>query len=371
MLQRRIGTLLFGLVIAALLAVAPGPQGGVLAQTNDRAVAQDQPVGGSVPGETLGTNSDSEIWRAIRRGAQGNVSIPNRQAGVMIQSYGESWRNLRNGPLSTYGAWWLLGMIALLALFFLIRGRVKIESGESGRTIQRFSGLERGVHWMTAVSFIVLALSGLNLLYGRYVLLPVIGADAFTLLTIGGKWAHNFLAFPFMLGIVLMFILWVAHNIPNRYDFIWLAKGGGLFSKHSHPPSKKFNAGQKILFWLVVLTGLSLSLSGVALLFPFQIIYWGPSFEIINAFGATLPTDLTVLQEQQLSQVWHAVVALFIIAVIVAHIYIGSIGMQGAFAAMGSGQVDVNWAREHHSIWTEEKLGRPAEGGGEAPQPAE
>jgi len=317
------------------------------------------PTGGNVPGEALGNTSDSELWRGIRRGLQGTVSMPDKKLGVLVQSEGENWRAIRNGPLTLYGSWLLLAVIGLLALFFALRGRVRIESGWSGRTVERFGPVDRFAHWLTAVSFIVLALTGLNLMYGKYVLMPVLGPSAFAAITQAGKWAHNFLAFSFMLGIVLMFVLWVRHNIPNRYDLIWIAKGGGLFTSGSHPPSERFNAGQKIIFWLVVLLGVSVSLSGLALLFPYEFDLFSKTFAVINLFGAELPTDLAPLQEQQLNQVWHAIVALVMIAVILAHIYIGSIGMEGAFAAMGSGQVDANWAREHHSVWYARVTGKP------------
>jgi len=347
--------------MAALVALAIGltvlGTGGAFAQTEGRDVAPTQPEQGFVPGDSLGNTSDAQFWREIRRGMQGTVSIPNEQAGVMIQSEGDNWRAVRNGPLSLYGSWALLGIVIVLALFFALRGRIRIESGPSGRTIERFNGLERFTHWLTASCFVVLALTGLNLLYGRYVLLPILGPEAFAGLTTAGKYAHNFLAFPFMLGLVLMFVLWVRHNIPNKYDLIWLSKGGGLFTSGSHPPSKKFNAGQKIIFWLVILTGITLSSSGIQLLFPFELALWGKTFEVLNALGAGLPTDVTPMMEQQLSQVWHAALGIFAIVVIVAHIYIGSIGMEGAFAAMGSGKVDLNWAREHHNIWVAEKLG--------------
>jgi formate dehydrogenase subunit gamma len=348
-------------LLSMILLLAAGPtraQSDVNPPTSGIASSPElveKPVGGNVPGDVLGSSSDAELWRAVRRGVQGNVSIPNEQAGVLIQANGENWRNFRNGPLSTYGIWGLIGIIGFLALFFLLRGRVKIQSGESGQLIERFNGIERFTHWMTAVSFIILAITGLNVLYGRYVILPALGPDVFSALTIAGKYAHNFLAFPFMLGVAMMFLLWIGHNIPNRHDLVWLAKGGGFFSKHSHPPARKFNAGQKIIFWLVVLTGLTLSVSGVALMFPFEISPWGKTFAVINMVGFDLPTNLTAMQEMQLSQLWHSVVALFIIAVILAHIYIGTIGMQGAFDAMGSGKVDINWAREHHNLWVEEQ----------------
>ena len=318
-------------------------------QVNRTALAQDQ---GQVPGGALGNASDPDFWRAIRRGEQFTTSLPDNQGGVLIQSEGDNWRAFRNGPLSLYGAWALLGIVALLALFFLVRGRVRIEHGWSGRKITRFSFLDRFAHWLTATCFVVLALTGLNMLYGRYVLRPLIGPELFSMLMLGGKYAHNFLAFGFMVGLVLMIVLWVWQNFPNRYDFIWLAKGGGMFTKGTHPPAKKFNAGQKLVFWLVVLGGISVSLSGLMLMFPLEYEAFGPTLAWINwLFGTDLPTQLAPIQEMQLAQLWHAVMGLFLTAVIIAHIYIGTIGMEGAFDAMGSGKVDENWAREHHSVW--------------------
>ena len=329
----------------------------------DLAMAQDapgtssngaQPLNGRVPGDALGNTSDAELWRQVRQGAQGTVSIPDAKAGVLVQSEGDNWRAVRNGPLSTYGAWLMLGMVIFLALFFALRGRIKVEAGLSGRKILRFDLVERFCHWLTAISFIVLAITGLNMLYGRYLLLPIMGKEAFSTLAWLGKYAHDFVAFGFMAGLALIFVLWVVHNIPNKYDLIWLSKAGGLFSKHSHPPSKKFNAGQKIIFWVTILGGVSLSLSGWMLLDPFQWRAFSGTFEFLNVFGFGLPTDLTLLQEQQLAHIWHSIVGLIMIAVILAHIYIGSIGMQGAFDAMGTGKVDVNWAREHHNLWVDE-----------------
>lgn len=340
-----VGLVLMGLVMLLVtgLVVERGPL------LSGEALAQEQ---GEVPGATRGSSSDADFWRAIRQGDPGNVSGPNPQAGVMIQSEGDLWRAMRNGPLSTYGVWVLAGMVALLALFFLLRGRIRIDAGASGFRLLRFNGLERAVHWLTASTFIVLAITGLNLLYGKYFLPQIIGPELFAWLTIGGKYAHNYLAFGFMLGVALMFVLWLVDNIPTHHDLVWLLKGGGMLMKGVHPPSKKFNAGQKILFWLVILSGVSLSLSGIALMFPFQFTMFADTFVKLNGwFGLDLPTTLTAIQEQQYAQLWHAIVGVVMTAVILGHIYIGTIGMEGAFDAMGEGEVDYNWAREHHGLW--------------------
>lgn len=310
--------------------------------------------------------SASDVWRRIRVGEFGDVPIPDPLAGQLIQSEGEYWRTVREGPYRFYAGWFLVLVVALLAVFFALRGRIRVESGFSGIRIRRFGFFERFVHWLTAISFVLLALTGLNMIYGREWVLPLIGPGAFAGLTFYGKLVHNYLAFGFMLGVALMFLQWVWYNLPNRYDIQWMLRGGGIFGG-GHPPAKKFNAGQKVIFWLVVLGGFSLSLSGLQLLFPYQFSFFADTFAVFNAwFGTELPTELAPIQEQQLALIWHGVAAVFMIGVILAHIYIGTLGMEGAFDAMWKGEVDLNWAREHHNLWVEE-----LEAKGTVAQPAE
>lgn len=325
---------------------------------------------GEVPGESLGANSDAEFWRSVRQGEQFTVSIPDKKAGVMIQSEGENWRNARNGPVASFGGWMIVGMLVILGFFFGLRGRIRVDSGLSGRLIERFSRIELIGHWLTAGSFIVLGLTGLNVMYGRYLFGKAgetpgeFGAlhQIFAFTIYYGKLLHHYVAFAFMAGIVLIFVLWVRDNIPRGIDLKWLAVGGGLFTKGVHPPAKKFNAGQKFIFWSVVLGGVTLSISGLSMMFPSTFSVFGPTFSLLNVFGLNLPTALTGIEEIQLSLLWHAVMAAVMIAIVIAHIYIGSVGMEGAWDAMGSGMVDENWAREHHGLWV-------AEVKGEAPPP--
>ena len=333
---------------------------GIAGLTHNASAQQD----GAVPGDSLGINSDSDLWRFVRTGNAGSSQMKDELAAVMIQSEGDNYRAIRNGPISTYGAVGVVAIIFLLAVFYLSRGRIKIDAGPSGETILRFGTIDRFAHWLMAGSFVVLAITGLNMLYGKHVLLPLIGKEAFATFTAYGKYSHNFLAFAFMLGLTLSFVLWVRHNIPNKTDLQWIRMGGGLVKKGVHPPAEKFNAGQKIIFWAVSIGGLSVSLSGIALLFPFQTTMFADTFAIINTVGFNLPTDFTPLQEQQLNQLWHGIVSIVMIVMIMAHIYIGSIGMEGAIDAMNTGRVDRNWAKEHHSLWVEEedqKAAKPAE----------
>ena len=286
----------------------------------------------SPPG--IGQNNNAEMWRAVRGGVQGKVSIPDKKAGVLVQSEGEEWRSIRNGPVSNYGVWLILGTIAALALFFAARGRIRIENGRTGKTVLRFAVFERFIHWTVAISFILLALSGLNLLYGRYVFKSWLGADTFATITLSGKFVHNYVGLLFILALIIMFLIWVRQNVPSRIDIAWLAKGGGMFKRGVHPPAQKFNAGQKIVFLAVIIGGALLSYSGLSLMFPF--------------------TGEATVQDMQQAQLLHVIAALALSAVIIAHIYIGTVGMEGAIDAMWSGRVEENWAREHHSLWFKE-----------------
>ncbi|MCP3466585.1 formate dehydrogenase subunit gamma [Bradyrhizobium sp. CCGUVB23] len=267
---------------------------------------------------------------------QGRVSIPDQRSSVLMQPAGREWREFRNVALRWIGGVAILGMLAVLVIYYLTRGMVRLESGRSGRTIVRFNTFERFVHWMTATCFVILAISGLNITFGRPLLLPLIGFDAFSEWSLWAKFAHNYLSFPFTIGVVLIFLMWIGGNIPNKVDLEWIKRGGGLFG-HDHPPARRFNAGQKGIYWIVVIGGGLVAATGYQLMFPFY---------------------LTGIEGMQIAQIVHSVVAVLFIAAMIAHIYIGTIGMEGAFEAMGSGEVDINWAREHHSLWLEQQSAR-------------
>jgi formate dehydrogenase subunit gamma len=210
-----------------------------------------------------------ELQRALQGGRiEGRITIPNHTAAVLVQPEGRDWRHFHNVTLAWVGGIAVGGMLLLLGLFYLIKGRMTLEEGLSGRTIQRFNWLERANHWMVASTFIILGLSGLNLTFGRYVLLPVFGPEVFYAATHYGKIAHNYLAFPFTLGLVVMLLLWVRDNIPDRVDVEWIKQAGGFIGS-GHPPARRFNAGQKVVFWITILGGGLVAASGYFLIFPF------------------------------------------------------------------------------------------------------
>lgn len=294
---------------------------------------------------TANAVKEEQLLNALKPGAQlqGRVSIPDQKAASLIRPAGRDWREFHEGTMRLVGALAVLGMLAVLVLFYVTRGRIMIDSGRAGQTITRFGGFERFIHWLAAVSFILLALTGLVTAFGKTVLLPVIGAEAFSLIASMGKYIHNYMAFPFMFGVALIFLAWVKDNIPAVEDMKWLMIAGGLFG-HRHPPARRFNAGQKLIFWSVVVGGALLSISGIHLLFP----------SIADGIA-----------EVQFHNMLHGIVSMLLIAAMLAHAYIGSVGMEGASDAMTSGEVDLNWAREHHSLWVQEELKR-----GVSPAPA-
>src|SRR6476646_2625904 len=279
---------------------------------------------------------EDKLLSALKEGDKisGRISIPDPMAANLIQPSGRDWRDFHRSKLPIIGGVAIIGMLVLLAIFLMVRGRVRVDHGFSGKKILRFASFERFTHWLTASCFVVLALSGLNISFGRILILPLFGANAFATLSGYAKIAHDYLAFPFMLGLAIMFLIWIKDNIPGAIDLEWIRQGGGILAKGRHPPAKRFNAGQKGIFWIVIIGGTLMSVSGWFLLFLY------------------LPANVTALQ---FWTVIHAVIAMLFVAAMLAHIYIGTVGMEGAFEAMGTGEVDLNWAKEHHSLWVEEE----------------
>src|SRR6516164_7919427 len=230
-------------------------------------MAAPVPVSAQQVNPTANSVREQQLLQEFDR-IQGRVSIPDQRSSVLVQPQGREWREFRTVILRWIGGVAIIGMLVLLVIFYLARGMVRLESGRSGRTIVRFNAAERFVHWMTASCFIILALSGLNITFGRPLLLPLMSPEAFTAWSEWAKYAHNYLSFPFTLGVVLIFLMWLGGNIPNWVDIEWLRRGGGIVGR-DHPPAERFNAGQKLIYWIVVLGGAAMAVSGYLLIFPF------------------------------------------------------------------------------------------------------
>jgi formate dehydrogenase subunit gamma len=311
------------IIVLAFLAMAAVP-----------ALAQQLGPDGA-PNPTASVESEPTLLRQSPR-IEGRIDIPNERARVLMQPGGRQWDYFHEVTLHWLGAVVILGMIAALGAAYLMIGRIRISKGRSGRKVSRFSSFERFSHWLTAVSFVVLGLTGLNITFGKLVLLPMIGPEAFSNVAQYAKYVHNYVSATFVIGLALIVVLWIKDNLPRKVDIDWVKQGGG-FIKSKHAPSGRFNAGEKLVFWFALGAGAAVIISGCLLLFPFYV------------------TDIAGMQ---IAQIVHAVIAVLFVAVIIAHIYIGTLGMEGAFEAMATGEVDLNWAAEHHDLWLEEQLAK-------------
>jgi formate dehydrogenase subunit gamma len=276
--------------------------------------------------------NNAPVWRDVNSGNSFNTSIPGRQNGVLIQKGGEQWRQFRNGPVTQLGGWGLVGVLLAIGGFYLYRGQIKLGEQRTGVMIDRFTFMERAVHWSNAAAFVTLAITGLLMLFGKHVVLPIFGHTLFSWIAIISKTTHNFIGPLFSATTVAIFLVFVKDNFPRAYDLKWILGGGGLLSK-KHIPSGRFNAGEKIVFWGgVVVLGIIVTVTG------FQLDFMAPTFD-------TSPADM------HSSWTWHVVASLGFIAMIGGHIYIGTLGMEGALDAMKTGKVDEAWAKEHHEYW--------------------
>jgi formate dehydrogenase subunit gamma len=283
--------------------------------------------------------NEQTLLRELPR-IQGDIDQLDPRARVLEQPAGRVWDHFHEVTLYWVGAIVILGTLAALAAAYFLLGRLRISAGRSGRKVLRFKAVERFTHWLTAVSFVVLGITGLNITFGKHVLLPLIGYDAFAGFSEAAKYVHNFTSFAFVLGLVLIVAIFIKDNIPDKTDIEWFRQGGG-FIKSKHAPARRFNAGEKLVFWGALGAGILVSVSGYLLLFPFYV------------------TDIAGMQ---IAQVVHAVIAVLFVALILGHIYIGTLGMEGAFEAMWTGDVDYNWAKEHHDLWLEDELAKHAAG---------
>ena len=297
-----------------------------------RASAQQQQ---SIINPTASVVTEQQLLNELNR-IQGRGSIPDVKSYVIEQPAGRTWRTFHEVYLRWIGGLAIFGVLSLLTVFYLWRGTMHYKGGRSGRKMLRFTVFERFVHWMTTVCFVILAFSGLNITFGKILLLSLIGPTAFSAWSEAAKYTHNFLSFPFTIGVVLMLLMWVGKNLPTRVDIEWAKQGGGMFGGEE-PPAYKFNAGEKLIFWIVVIGGGLVATTGYILLFPF--------------YG-------TGIANMQIAQIVHSTVGVLYIAAMLVHIYMGTLGTKGAFEGMATGEVDINWAKSHHSLWYEEMSGK-------------
>ena len=292
------------------------------------------------------TNPRANYWRDVREGTKGYSAVKGQETAELIENGGQNWRQARNGPLATIGAWLIGAVVVLLVLFHLTVGKARLEK-RTGRKVLRWTLFERTLHWYVAILFIILAVTGLSLLYGRAVLIPLFGSSGFAAYAQFAKLVHDYLSLFFVVGLVIMLALWVRENFFSKVDWEWLRRGGGYLGK-GHAHAHKVNAGEKIWFWILFIAGIGLMISGIVLLFP------NLAFERETMQGANIV---------------HGITALLLSAFALGHIYLGTLGNEGTFEGMITGEVDEAWAKQHHDLWYEATRGQGAAATSEPGEP--
>ena len=340
---------------SGLVAPAPAPAPALAAGVQSQNIMDVKPDASADPGYAKQTNGERDkvqpgnnapMWRQVGAGATGYSSLPTPEAGNLIQPFvqypgsrltnaGDAWRQVRNNWIIPYGGAALLIVLGAIAVFYWRKGSMALHGAETGRKIERFTPLERSAHWANAIAFCILAVSGLVMAFGKFVILPVIGATLFGWLSFALKNAHNFAGPVFAVSLVVVIVTFVRDNLPRPEDMRWLLTAGGMFGG-KEVASHRFNAGEKVLFWAgVFLLGLVVVVSGLVL-------------------DKLLPSMVYERGTMQIAHMVHAVATVLMMAMFLGHIYMGTIGMQGAYKAMRTGYVDETWAKEHHELWLDD-----------------
>jgi formate dehydrogenase subunit gamma len=323
---------------AAPTAVA-GPPAGFVAPAEPQAEETNGQRSKSQPG------NNAPMWRAVRDSGTtpGVTNLPGAEMGVLVQAFtqypgsrltsaGEAWRQVRNNWILPYGGSLLLIVAGAIGIFYWRKGALGGHAANTGRQIERFTPFERSAHWLNAIAFVSLAISGVVMAFGKFFLLPVLGLTLFGWLSYALKNIHNFVGPLFAVSLVVVFITFVRDNLPAKGDLAWVLKGGGLLSG-KEVPSHRFNAGEKIVFWGGVFAlGLVVVVSGLVM------------NKLVPGFGDTRG-------QMQIANMVHGVATVLMMAMFLGHIYIGSIGMKDSYKAMRTGYVDEAWAKEHHEWW--------------------
>ncbi len=331
---------------------------------------QVKPDASSEPGYAKQSNAEraqvqpgnnAPMWRQVSGGVTGYSSLPTPEAGNLVQPFvqvpglrannaGEVWRQVRNQWIIPYGGALLLIILGAIGVFYWRTGTIGLHGAPTGRQIERFTPFERAAHAANAMAFVVLALSGIVMAFGKFFILPVIGTTLFGWLGYALKTAHNFAGPVFAVSLVVVIATFIKDNLPRSEDVTWLLRGGGLLSEHE-VASHRFNAGEKMLFWVGML-GLGLIVVGSGLV-----------------MDKLVPGLLYERGTMQIAHVIHAVATVLMMCAIMGHVYMGTLGMAGAYQGMKTGYVDETWAKEHHELWYDDvKSGKiPAQRSADAP----
>jgi formate dehydrogenase subunit gamma len=281
------------------------------------------------------SNPHANFWRVVREGFPGFTKVSTAGHKILIVNSGENWREIRNGILVRFSQLIIIAALVVMGLFYKFVGPDKLEKPRSGVLIERYTLGERVLHWYTAVLFVIMAITGLSLLLGRILLIPIFGHWVDSAYLQASKVLHNYCGPLLLIGILLEFVIWVRYNIPRKIDLAWFKTMGGMLGKGPRPHTGKVNAGEKGWFWLILIFGIAVGVTGIVLDFPI----WGQTRSTM-----------------QLSHVIHATVAVLFVTVSFGHIYMGTVGIEGVFEGMWTGFVDAVWAKQHYDLWYEEKM---------------
>ncbi len=318
------------LLLGTVQAQAPAPK---VESVNIMDVEKGSDAAAQREREITQPGNSAPFWRAVNSDEAHFVSIPDKEAGVLIQKSGQQWRLLRNGVLTVFGGWLIVLAACGIGALYFMKGPIKLDQAPTGKKVERFTALERLVHWTMAYSFVALAITGIFILFGKFFLLPIIGSTIFGIILFIFKNVHNLVGPIFTLSIIVFFVMMVKDNIPQKGDWAWIKSGGGIFS---HVAAARFNAGEKIWFWLgMTILGLIVASSGWVLdmIVP-GMTYWRGTMQLANII--------------------HLVSAILIMVFAMGHIYIGTIGTEGAIDGMKTGYCDEAWARQHHGLWLDD-----------------
>lgn len=352
MYQVLISALLLALWGAPALAQGAAQPAGAVQSQNILEVKPDASADAAYAGQTNGDRAkvqpgnNAPMWRQVGSGVAGYSSLPNPEAGVLIQpkvqypgsrltNAGEAWRQVRNVWLIPYGGSFLLIVLGAIALFHWKVGPIKVHEPATGRMIERFTPFERSAHWANAIAFSIMAVSGVVMAFGKFFLLPVLGTTLFGWLSYALKNAHNFAGPLFAVSLLIVILTFVRDNLPARGDLAWLLKGGGVFAG-TEIKSGRFNAGEKVVFWGGVFAlGLVVVVSGLVM-------------------DKLLPGMAYERGTMQIAHMVHAVSNILMLVMFLGHLYMGTAGTEGAYQGMKTGYVDEAWAKNHHALWFED-----------------
>lgn len=283
--------------------------------------------------ETQQQSARSDFWRGVRDGDKGFTTISGKEQGQLINVDGQLWRNIRNQWVSPIGLIFLGGSAGSILIFYLWAGKIALTNKRTGKKVRRWSPFDRAMHWFVAATFLVLGLSGVMILYGRYFIKPLTSEALLGAILNGAKMSHNYIGPLFFLSLLFMLIKWLKNNLFTKVDIEWIKQGGGMLPNGKHPDAGFCNAGEKLWFWLIATLGIVVCLSGLVMDFP--------------VFGQTRDV-------MQIANIVHGFASLTFLAAAFGHIYIGTIGTEGVLEGMTTGYVDESWAKQHHKLWHDE-----------------